>query len=113
MVGHRYCSSGHIFLYQIIQRLFGNEYSPAAPVLTIYIWARVALFFGVASSQYLINENLTKLSFVRTFVGMILNVALNLIFIPLYGIIGSAVAIFLLLNILILHFIKNLLFSLE
>jgi O-antigen/teichoic acid export membrane protein len=81
-----------IFSGQIIQLLFGNEFSPAVPVLTIYIWAGVAVFLGVASSQYLINENLTKLSFLRTFIGMILNVVLNLIFIPLYGIIGSAVA---------------------
>ena len=81
-----------IFSGQIIYLLFGNEFSPAGPVLTIYIWAGVAVFLGVASSQYLINENLTKLSFIRTFIGMILNVVLNLIFIPLYGIIGSAVA---------------------
>jgi O-antigen/teichoic acid export membrane protein len=81
-----------IFSDQIIQLLFGNEFSPAAPVLTIYIWAGVAVFLGVASSQYLINENLTKLSFFRTLVGMILNVVLNLVLIPIYGIIGSAVA---------------------
>ena len=81
-----------IFSSQIIQLLFGNEFSSAAPVLTIYIWAGVAVFLGVASSQYLINENLTKLSFFRTLIGMILNVVLNIILIPLYGIIGSAIA---------------------
>ena len=81
-----------IFSNQIIQILFGSDFSSAAPVLTIYIWAGVAVFLGVASSQYLINENLTKLFFYRTSVGMILNVVLNFIFIPLYGIIGSAVA---------------------
>ena len=81
-----------IFSGQIIQLLFGNEFSPAAPVLTIYIWAGVAVFLGVASSQYLINENLTKISFIRNFVGMGLNVVLNLILIPLYGVIGSAIA---------------------
>jgi len=81
-----------IFSDQIIQLLFGSEFSSAAPVLTIYIWAGVAVFLGVASSQYLINENLTKLSFIRTLIGMILNVILNLMLIPLYGIIGSAVA---------------------
>jgi O-antigen/teichoic acid export membrane protein len=81
-----------IFSGQIIQLLFGNEFSPAAPVLTIYIWAGIAVFLGVASSQYLINENLTKLSFFRTLVGMILNVILNLVLIPIYGIIGSAIA---------------------
>jgi len=80
------------FSSQIIELLFGNEFSAAAPVLTIYIWAGVAVFLGVASGQYLINENLTKLSFLRTSIGMILNVVLNLILIPIYGIVGSAVA---------------------
>jgi len=80
------------FSDQIILLLFGSEFSSAAPVLTIYIWAGVAVFLGVASSQYLINENLTKLSFFRTLTGMTLNVALNFILIPEYGIIGSAVA---------------------
>jgi O-antigen/teichoic acid export membrane protein len=81
-----------IFSDQIISILFGMEFLSAAPVLTIYIWAGIAVFLGVASSQYLINENLTKLSFLRTLIGMILNVVLNLILIPVYGIIGSAVA---------------------
>jgi O-antigen/teichoic acid export membrane protein len=77
---------------EIIYILFGGEFSPAAPVLTIYIWAGVAVFLAVASSQYLVNENLTKLLFSRTLVGMIINVALNFILIPIYGIVGSAIA---------------------
>jgi O-antigen/teichoic acid export membrane protein len=76
----------------IIKILFGVKFLPAAPVLTIYIWAGVATFLGVASSQYLISENMTKLSFFRTLIGMIINVILNLIFIPIYGIVGSALA---------------------
>ena len=77
---------------EIIFLLFGSEFSSAAPVLTIYIWAGVAVFLGVASSQYLVNENLTKLLFLRTLVGVVLNVSLNFILIPVYGIIGSAIA---------------------
>ncbi len=76
----------------IIKIVFGVKFLPAAPVLTIYIWAGVATFLGVASSQYLISENMTKLSFFRTLLGMILNVILNLILIPIYGIVGSALA---------------------
>ena len=102
-----------IFSGQIIELLFGNEFSPAAPVLTIYIWAGVAVFLGVASSQYLINENLTKLSFIRTLVGMILNVVLNLIFIPLYGIIGSAVATLISYTLIIFVFISHNKFHLQ
>ena len=76
----------------IITILFGTKFLPAAPVLTIYIWAGIATFLGVASSQYLIIENLTKLAFYRTLMGMILNVILNLLLIPKYGIAGSALA---------------------
>jgi len=62
------------------------------PVLQIYIWSAVATFLGVASSQFLIAENFTKISFYRTLIGMISNVILNLILIPQMGIIGSAFA---------------------
>lgn len=80
------------FSKEITLILLGAKYLPSAPVLTIYIWAGVATFLGVASSQYLITENLTKLSFYRTLIGMIVNVILNLILIPKMGIIGSATA---------------------
>lgn len=80
------------FSKEITFILLGAKYLPSAPVLTIYIWAGVATFLGVASSQYLITENLTKLSFYRTLIGLIVNVILNLILIPKIGIIGSAVA---------------------
>jgi O-antigen/teichoic acid export membrane protein len=76
----------------IIKVLLGQEYAASAPVLTIHIWAGIAVFLGVASSQFLIAENLTKLSFYRTLIGMIVNIILNLILIPVYGIIGAAVA---------------------
>jgi Na+-driven multidrug efflux pump len=60
--------------------------------LTIYVWSGVATFLGVASSQYLMAENLAQLSMYRTLLGMIANIALNLILIPAYGMIGSAIA---------------------
>ena len=76
----------------IIQLLYKPEFLPAAPVLTIYIWAGVGTFLGIASSQYLITENLTKIAFYRTTIGMIINIILNFILIPIYGITGSAIA---------------------
>lgn len=76
----------------IMRILFGVKFIPAATSLTIYIWAGVPTFLGVASSQYLIAENYTKMSFYRTLAGMIMNVILNLILIPIYGINGSAIA---------------------
>ncbi len=81
-----------IFSDFIIKIVFGSSFMPASSVLTIYIWAGVGTFLGVASSQYLISENLTKLSFYRTLIGMIINVLLNIFLIPRYGINGAAFA---------------------
>lgn len=80
------------FSSDIINLLYGSKYLSSAPILTIYIWAGAAVFLGVASSQYLVTENLTKISLMRTSLGMIANVILNIILIPIYGIVGSAVA---------------------
>lgn len=74
----------------VMELLFGPKYLPAAPVLTVYIWAGVPTFLGVANSQYLITENLTRMSFYRTLLGMVANVVLNIYVIPRWGIVGSA-----------------------
>lgn len=81
-----------VFSEDLVRILLGQEYIASASILTIHIWAGIAVFLGVASSQFLVAENLTKLSFYRTLIGMIMNVILNIILIPKYGIIGAAVA---------------------
>ena len=81
-----------IFSKPIIQYLFGSPYLSASNILAIHIWAGVFIFLNVASSKYLIAENLTKISFFRTFFGMITNVFLNILWIPRYGITGAAFA---------------------
>jgi len=60
--------------------------------LMIHIWAGVFVFLGVASGKWFVAENLQMLSFWRTFYGMIINVMLNIILIPKYGIQGAAIA---------------------
>lgn len=76
----------------IIRLLFGIQYQYAASVLRIHVWAGVFVFLGVASGQYLIAENYTKISFLRTFIGAVVNVILNIILISKYGINGAAMA---------------------
>lgn len=76
----------------IIDVLYGSKYSGSAPVLTIYVWAGVSVALGIASSQFLVSENLTKISFYRTLVGMILNIGINFYLIPRMGITGAAIA---------------------
>ncbi len=76
----------------VIAGLFGDSYLPAAGVLKIHIWAGVFVFLGVASSKWVLSENLTIFSFYRTLGGAIINVILNYFFIPEYGIQGAAFA---------------------
>lgn len=79
-----------MFSTEIIQIIYGEKYAAAAPVLSVHVWSGIAVFLGVASEQYLLAENLTKISLFKTFFGSIINVVLNLYLIPKYGIIGAA-----------------------
>jgi len=76
----------------IILILYGNAFQEAADVLRIYIWAGVFVSLGVASSKWLVAENLQRYSFYRSALGAILNVGCNLWLIPIYGIKGAAFA---------------------
>lgn len=76
----------------IIDILYGNSYSNSATVLAIHIWATVFVCLGVASTQNLLAENRQTISMQRAFVGLVTNVALNLILIPNYGPTGAATA---------------------
>jgi O-antigen/teichoic acid export membrane protein len=76
----------------IIELLYGIAYNQASGVLALHIWAGIFVFLGVASSKWFISENLQKYSFYRTLAGAIINIFLNYILIPLYGIYGAAIA---------------------
>lgn len=76
----------------IILFLYGKEFIEASPVLAIHIFSAIFVYLGVSSGRWLINENKTMLNFYRNLLGMIVNICLNLFFIPKYGIIGAAYA---------------------
>ncbi len=76
----------------IINLLYGEQYAGAGDMLSIHIWSGIFVFLGSASSQYLLAEGFTMISFARTAVGAIVNVVLNLWLIPLYGGWGASVA---------------------
>jgi O-antigen/teichoic acid export membrane protein len=80
------------FAHFIIRLLFGAPFEGAAASLQIYAWSGVAVFLGVAFSQYLLAKNLTKVSFHATMLGALSNVILNVALIPRYGITGAAIA---------------------
>ncbi len=81
-----------LFSESIVYIIFGEEYLEAAAVLTIHLWGSVAVFLGMASSQYLIAERLQIISFYRTLIGLIFNLLLNMVLIPEMGGRGAAIA---------------------
>ena len=70
--------------------LFGPEFRDTGPVLSVHVWAGVFVALGIASSQYLVLEDLVRISAQRTLVGAVLNIVLNLLWIPRYGALGCA-----------------------
>jgi O-antigen/teichoic acid export membrane protein len=76
----------------IVGILYGNQYLGAILPLQIYVWGQVAISIGFVLSQYLVTENYTRVSAISTVIGAVLNIALNLILIPRYGITGAAIA---------------------
>jgi len=97
-----------IFSKHIILFLYGRDYLPASSVLSIHIWAGVFVFLAIASERYLITENTTKISFYRNLLGAVLNVILNVILIPSYGIMGAAYAT--LFSYAVSGYLSNILF---
>ena len=76
----------------IIYKLYKPEYIAAVPVLSVHVWGSIFVFLGVASGQFLIAENFGHLSFIRTGLGAIVNIALNIVLIPKMGMMGTAIA---------------------
>jgi O-antigen/teichoic acid export membrane protein len=76
----------------VILILYGTDFQEAADVLRIYIWGGVFVTLGIASSKWLVAENLQRYLFYGTTLGALLNVGCNLWLIPIYGIKGAAFA---------------------
>ena len=75
-----------------VEWIFGTEYQRAGDVLRIHFWSGIFVALGVATSQWFLAENLLRFSMWRTVIGSVVNVALNLFLIPIWGILGAAVA---------------------
>lgn len=76
----------------IILLVFGEEFAPSVPVLQISIWAIVFLFLNVPHSRLMLIRNRQRVAGWFTGLAMVLNVMMNLVLIPRWGINGAAVA---------------------
>lgn len=80
--------------HQIIQLLYGDEFIRSSTILSIYIWSGLWTSLGTMVGYYLISENKRILLFSSTFLAMVINIILNFMWLPSYGIVGAAWATF-------------------
>ncbi|MDP3587816.1 MAG: flippase [Sulfuricurvum sp.] len=76
----------------IIILLFGEVYKDAFMALSLSIWAGIFVSIGLATSFWVISENLQIYRLIGTGIGVMLNIVANYFLIPEYGITGAAVA---------------------
>jgi len=72
--------------------LYGDSFAPSGLILAIHIWAGVFVSLGVASGQWLLAQNIQILLFYRTLIGAFINIIMNIILIPKYGVLGAAIS---------------------
>ena len=82
-----------LFAPLIIRILFSAPYAAAAPVLAIQAWAGVFVAVGVASGPWFINTGHMRYGLYQAVAGAVASICLNLILIPLYGLIGAAASL--------------------
>ena len=76
----------------IIVILYGSEYYEASEVLAVYVLSLPFAFWAMASSRWYLAKGLQVKLFQRAFIGAIVNIALNYVFISAFGLIGAAYA---------------------
>lgn len=74
----------------IIMLLFGEAFNAAVTVLRIHIWAGCFIFVRYLIGQHLVITEQEPLSLFSHGMGALINVLLNLWWIPAYGIVGAA-----------------------
>jgi len=84
--------SVQIFANRGIEFLYGDKFIESASVLKVHVWSGVFVFLGVAGSNHFIISSIQKYSLYKSLVGLIANVFLNFILIPITGIYGAAIA---------------------
>lgn len=73
----------------LITTLYGIKYREAANILVLYIWAGIFVNLGSARSSHLKITNDTKFHLVSSLLGCIINILLNYILIPKFGMLGA------------------------
>lgn len=72
--------------------LYGKEYLAAIPIMQIYAFCSIFVFLGMAEGAYANIMQLQKEAMVTTCIAAVVNIILNMFFIPIWGSAGAAIA---------------------
>lgn len=78
--------------HHIVNLLFGEAFAQSAGVLSIYIWSLIGFGLGQLAYTYLLAEDFLYIYLLTSLFSVIVNVSLNLLLIPIYGITGAAIS---------------------
>ena len=76
----------------VIEVLYGNAYHQAGNILMLHIWSGVFVFFGTARHKWVLSQNLQRYEIFLDVISAFLNIILNIILIPRYGVVGAVYA---------------------
>jgi O-antigen/teichoic acid export membrane protein len=89
----------------------GDEYNRVNEIIFILSMAGLFVSLGYVNGRWMVAENLVKFTLVRNIFGLIVNVVLNFIFIPIFGIQAAAystlISVFISSNLSLLIFSKT------
>jgi len=83
---------GIIFSEQITLLILGQQYIAGAPVLAILMLSILASFPNMFLINLIFSKNLQRFFIVATAFGVFLNIFLNFLLIPKYGVIGASIS---------------------
>ncbi len=78
------------FSHEVIRTMYGNKFLPSADILEILSWAILLFFINFLLSNLLIASGRERINAWNLIVATVLNISLNLIWIPRYEAIGAA-----------------------
>lgn len=81
-----------IFARMAIMIIYGNEYLASVPVTRIVVWYTVFAYLGTVRNIWLLIENKQNYLWKVNMFGALINVVLNITFIPVMGAEGAAIA---------------------
>lgn len=81
-----------IYSEEIIRLVFGQKFMGAQAVFMLVMWSAPFAAIGSLTARYLTIERMERKIAIRTVAALFINVSLNMVLIPFYGIEGAAIA---------------------